>query len=561
MITDFWSNKRPAGFSETVDFQQYNSLQDVITKAFSEFGERPAFTCLGKTVTYGEVDRLSLAFATWLQNHTSLKPGDAFAIQLPNLLQYPVAVYGALRAGLVLVNTNPLYTLTELKHQLVDSGAKAIICLEAGLELVAEASAEAQVEQVITTGALDLVAGFSAGTGKVVDGLVVTTLGEVLSAENPQPYITPEASSQSSLCLLQYTGGTTGVAKGAMLTHGNIIANVVQMCDGVYQEVNDAGELLIKPGEQVVVAPLPLYHIYSFTMNLMLYPSRGDHTILIPNPRDIDQFIDAIQPFPFTLLVGLNTLFAGLMAHPRFKECDFSRFSMTLSGGTALQLDIARRWEAMTGSPVIEGFGLTETSPIVCSGPLGEGRVKPGSVGMPVPATELKTVREDGTTAGVNEPGELCVRGPQVMAGYWQRPEATAEVIDTEGWFHTGDVAVIDEAGYVSIVDRLKDMILVSGFNVYPNEVENVASHCPGVQLCAAIGVPDDKTGEAVRLFVVRSDAALTEETVIQHCRQHLTGYKIPHQIVFRDSLPMTAVGKVLRKELRKEAQEVAEAL
>ncbi len=552
MKTEFWSDKRAPGVPNSVDTGKYASLLEVAENAFEKFTDKPAFTCLGKTLSYGDVEALSRSFAAWLQNHTELKAGDAIAIQLPNLLQYPVVAYAAIRAGLIIVNTNPLYTLTELSHQLKDSGAKAVVCLSSNLDNIYKATVGSQVGQVIATGALDLVA----PQGESVDaaGAVPTTsLTEALEKGAAATYARPAARTQSDLAMLQYTGGTTGVAKGAMLTQGNIIANIIQYNDGIYNEQKADGTLLVPGGEQIVVAPLPIYHIYSFTMNLMVYPSRGDHSILIPNPRDMDQFIAAIQPYQFTMLVGLNTLFIGLMSHPKFAECDFSKLALTLSGGTALKSEVGRKWEEFTGSKVIEGYGLTETSPVVSAGPLGDMSVA-GTVGQPAPNTQIKTVDADGNETPVGERGELCVRGPQVMAGYWQRPDATDEVIDADGWFHTGDVAIIDDNGCIRIVDRLKDMVLVSGFNVYPNEIEDVVAKCDGVVSCAVIGVPDEASGEAVRLYVIPRDEQLTEAVLKDWCRQHLTGYKIPKQIIFRETLPMTAVGKVLRKDLRAEA-------
>ncbi|MGI9277447.1 MAG: AMP-binding protein [Endozoicomonas sp.] len=560
MTIDFWDGKRPPGVPSSINLGRYTSLLEVIETSFEQFQDKDAFTCLGKTLTFAEMDALSLKLSAWLQNHTNLKPGDAIAIQLPNLLQYPVAAYAAIRAGLVIVNTNPLYTLTELKHQLNDSEAKAVICLDGNLETVLQASGGSQVEQIITTGPVDLITDSQVNQEPTASGgITVTPLLNALEQGQTAPYSRPPAANQNSLAMLQYTGGTTGVAKGAMLTHGNIIANIVQY-ESIYKEQDSDGNVLVPAGKQVVVAPLPIYHIYSFTMCLMVYPSRGDHSILIPNPRDMDQFVAAIKPFRFTLLVGLNTLFIGLMAHPDFARCDFSSLRLTLSGGTALKQDVYQRWKEFTGCPALEGYGLTETSPVVSVSPFGEG-ARIGTVGIPVPGTEIKTVHPDGTQTRQGEPGELCVRGPQVMAGYWKRPEATAEVIDQEGWFHTGDVAEIDPDGHIRIVDRLKDVILVSGFNVYPNEIEDVVSLCNAVQSCAVIGVPDDKTGEAVRLYVVSSDESLTQEKILEHCRQHLTAYKLPRQLLFRQSLPLTAVGKVLRKDLKKEAEaELAEA-
>ncbi|GAA5442219.1 long-chain-fatty-acid--CoA ligase [Microbulbifer sp. NBRC 101763] len=537
------------------------SILDVFKGACAKFGDRPAFTCLGRTLTIGDIDTLSAKFASYLQNHTNLKPGDRIAVQLPNVLQYPVVVFGALRAGLVVVNTNPLYTQRELKHQLNDSGAKALIVLANIADTASAVVAETGVEEVIVTEIADLHSPLKRtlinSVAKYIKKMVPefsfanqVSFREVMTLGAQQPQQDAERTPDD-IAVLQYTGGTTGVAKGAMLTNRNLVANM--------EQVREAFGSGMKEGEEYYIAPLPLYHIYAFTIHCMCLFSTGNHSLLIPNPRDIPGFVKMLKGQRFTGFVGLNTLFNGLMRNKEFAELDFSKLHSTASGGMALTRDTAKRWEEMTGCVVMEGYGMTETSPVVSFNPT-DG-VQLGTVGIPVPGTEVKVVDENGNDLPNNSPGELCVRGPQVMKGYWQRPEATADTIDSEGWLNTGDMAVIQDDGYIKIVDRKKDMIIVSGFNVYPNEIEDVVSAHPKVTEAAAIGVPDEKSGEQVKLFVVKADSSLTEDEVIAFCRENMTAYKVPKQVEFREDLPKTNVGKILRRELRDEELKKLEAV
>ena len=563
MESSFWNDKRPAGIEPEINPDEHGNLLSVINQIFTQYADRPAFTGIGHTLSFAEIDRYSERFASYLQNHTSLKPGDRIAIQMPNLLQYPIVAYGAIRAGLVIVNTNPLYTAREMKHQFIDSGAKALVFMENFGHMVEEVVGQTDIEHLIVTRVADMmpapkrqVINFLA---KHVKKMVVPfylpdamPLLNALKKGAAATYAKPPEMDSEAAAVLQYTGGTTGVAKGAELTQRNLLANMHQAKTHLSQHGAD-GKPIIQMGSEILIAPLPLYHIYAFTVHLLCMPYMGNQSILIANPRDTSTFIKFIKPWKFTSFIGLNTLFVSLMNHPKFKECDFSGLKLTLSGGTALQHSTGERWLEETGCVISEAYGLTECSPAVTINPAQE-YAQPGTVGLPVPSTELKVVGEDGVESAIGERGELCVRGPQVMKGYWGRPDATAEVFDSEGWLKTGDVAIIQEDGFVRIVDRIKDLILVSGFNVYPNEIEDIVVDHPKVENCATIGVPHETTGEAVKLFVIRSDDSLTDKELIDWCRQHMTAYKIPRQIEFRTELPMTPVGKVLRKELRETA-------
>ncbi|AOS97631.1 Long-chain-fatty-acid--CoA ligase [Microbulbifer aggregans] len=537
------------------------SIIDVFSDACAKFGDRPAFTCLGHTLSISDIDKLSGRFASYLQNHTNLKPGDRIAVQLPNVLQYPVVVFGAMRAGLVVVNTNPLYTRRELKHQLNDSGAKALVVLANIADTASQVIEETGVETVIVSEIADLHSPLKRtlinSVAKYIKKMVPefsfrnqVNFRDAMGLGGKAPHQDVKRSPED-VAVLQYTGGTTGVAKGAMLTNRNLVANMEQ----VREALGDS----IKEGEEIYIAPLPLYHIYAFTIHCMSLFATGNHSILIPNPRDIPAFVKTLKGIRFTGFVGLNTLFNGLMRNPDFAELDFSKLHTTASGGMALTRDTAKRWEEMTGCVVTEGYGMTETSPVVSFNPAEA--VQLGTVGKAVPATEVKVIDENGNDLPNNTPGELCVRGPQVMKGYWQREEATAETIDSEGWLKTGDMAVIQDDGYIKIVDRKKDMIIVSGFNVYPNEIEDVVSAHDKVTEAAAIGIPDEKSGEMVKLFVVKADDSLSEEELIAFCRDNMTAYKVPKQVEFRDELPKTNVGKILRRELRDEEMKKIEAL
>lgn len=528
------------------------TILDVFLTASREHADKTAFTCMEQTLTFADIERLSGQFASYLQNHTNLNAGDRVAVQLPNILQYPVVVFGILRAGMVLVNTNPLYTAREVKHQLNDSGAKALVVLSNIADTASKVIAETKVEQVIVTNIGDMHGTVKRllinNVAKYVKKLVPefsfansTSLLKALSL-GASGQLTPVVRQLDDVAVLQYTGGTTGVAKGAMLTQGNIVSNMRQVEASMGYDGDKA---------EIFIAPLPLYHVYAFTLHCMMIYSVGGHNVLIPNPRDLPSFVKAMAPHKFTGFCGLNTLFNGLCHNEEFKRLDFSSLETTASGGMALTSDVADLWKSVTGCTVSEGFGMTETSPVVSMNTPDDIRI--GTVGRPVANTEVRVIDEEGNVLPADTAGELMVRGPQVMKGYWQRPEATAEVLSEDGWLNTGDMAVIQNDGFIRIVDRKKDMIIVSGFNVYPNEIEAEVCKHPMVLEAAAIGVEDAKSGEAVKLFVVKSDPALTDADLKSFCRENLTAYKIPRVIVFRDDLPKSNVGKILRRELKEE--------
>ncbi len=559
MQPDFWNDKRPAGLVTGVDVHAYKSVVEVFERSCHKFADRPAFSNMGVTLTYAELDRYSASFAAWLQQHTELKPGDRIAVQMPNLLQYPIAVFGALRAGLIVVNTNPLYTAREMRHQFKDSGARALVYLNMFGKLVQEVLPDTDIQYLIEVKMGDMQ---STAKGWLINTIVDKVKKLVPAYHLPQATrfkaalslgrgheLNPVTLQLSDVAVLQYTGGTTGLAKGAMLSHGNLVANMQQVHACMSQHGSD-GNPVFQEGKEIMIAPLPLYHIYAFTANCMCMMVSGNHNILITNPRDIGGFIKELGKWRFTAMIGLNTLFVALMNHPDFKSLDFSSLKSTNSGGTALVKATAERWKEITGCGIVEGYGLTETSPVASANPYGE-LARLGTVGIPVPGTLMKVIDDDGNELPLGERGELCVKGPQVMLGYWQRPEATAEALDAEGWFKTGDIAVIEADGFVSIVDRKKDLIIVSGFNVYPNEIEDVVMGHPGVANCAVIGVPDERSGEAVKLFVVPREGGVSVEELKLFCKENFTGYKQPKHIVIRESLPMTPVGKILRRELR----------
>jgi len=559
MQADFWNDKRPAGVPSTIDIHAYTSVVEVFERSCKRFADRPAFSNLGKTLTYAELDRLSAAFAAWLQQHTGLVPGDRIAVQMPNVLQYPIAVFGALRAGLIVVNTNPLYTEREMRHQFKDSGARALVYLNMFGKRVQEVLPDTSIEYLIEAKMGDLL---PTAKGWLINTVVDKVKKMVPAYHLPQAIAfkqvlrdgralshKPVVLSLDDIAVLQYTGGTTGLAKGAMLTHGNLVANMLQVLACFSQHGPD-GQKLIKEGQEVMIAPLPLYHIYAFTANCMCMMVTGNHNVLITNPRDIPAFIKELGKWRFSALLGLNTLFVALMDHPGFRQLDFSALKVTNSGGTALVKATAERWESLTGCRIVEGYGLTETSPVASTNPYGQ-LARLGTVGIPVADTAFKVIDDDGNELPLGERGELCIKGPQVMKGYWQQPEATAQCLDAQGWFKTGDIAVIDPDGFTRIVDRKKDMIIVSGFNVYPNEIEDVIMGHPQVANCAAIGVPDERSGEAVKLFVVAREGGLSVDELKAYCKANFTGYKVPKHIVLRESLPMTPVGKILRRELR----------
>jgi long-chain acyl-CoA synthetase len=559
MQPDFWNDKRPAGVPLDIDMGEFKSVIEVFERSCKKFADRPAFSNMGVTLTYAELERYSAAFAGYLQAHTDLVPGDRIAVQMPNVLQYPIAVFGALRAGLIVVNTNPLYTAREMRHQFKDSGARALVYLNMFGQKVQEVLPDTDLQYLIEAKMGDLM---PTAKGWLVNTVVSKVKKMVPAYSLPQAIslktalrmgrglgIKPLKVGLDDIAVLQYTGGTTGLAKGAMLTHGNLVANMQQV-RACLAQLGPDGQPLLREGQEVMVAPLPLYHIYAFTANCMCMMVSGNHNVLITNPRDIAGFIKELKNWRFSALLGLNTLFVALMDHPDFKTLDFSSLKLTNSGGTALVKATAERWEQLTGCRITEGYGLTETSPVACTNPYGD-QSRLGTVGLPVPGTLLKVIDDEGVEQPMGERGELCIKGPQIMKGYWQKPEATAEVLDAEGWFKSGDIAVIDPDGFVRIVDRKKDMIIVSGFNVYPNEIEDVVMAHPKVANCAVIGVPDERSGEAVKLFVVARETGVSLEELKAYCKENFTAYKVPKHIVLRESLPMTPVGKILRRELR----------
>jgi long-chain acyl-CoA synthetase len=556
MVMDFeqfYQDKYPAGVPREVDLSKYQSMVDVFEQSVKKFADRPAFSAVGATLTYRDLDLQSRNFAAWLQNKTDLKPGDRIAVQMPNVSQYPVVVFGAMRAGLIVVNTNPLYTAREMEHQFNDSGAKALVVLANMAEKAEKVLPQTGIEHVIVSEIADM---HSPIKRRLMNAVVrhvkkmvppfnlprAHKLPAVLSAGAREKF-TPLECKQDDIAVLQYTGGTTGVAKGAMLTHGNLVANLLQT--GLMMEDR------VIEGREVVIAPLPLYHIYSFTLNCGLMLEAGAHNVLIPNPRDIPGFVKELKKHKFTSFLGLNTLFVALCNNEEFQDLDFSSLKLTSSGGMALTIDTARMWQRVTGCEICEGFGMTETSPVVTFNP--HSAIQVGTIGLPIPSTRVKTVDEEGNETPLGEPGELCVKGPQVMRGYWQRPEDTRKSFTEDGYFRTGDIALIQEDGYIRIVDRKKDMIIVSGFNVFPNEIEDVVSSHPKVVECAAVGVPDARSGEAVKVYLVPTAEGVTANELTEFCRERLTAYKVPRQFEFRDELPKTNVGKILRRELRDE--------
>lgn len=545
-----WLKNYEQGIAEEIDPDRCASLMHVFEKSVSKYGDKTAFVNMGKSITFNELDEQSTHFAAYLQKQ-GLKKGDAVAIMMPNLLQYPIAMFGVLRAGLVVVNVNPMYTNRELKHQLNDSGAKAIVIVENFAHTLAEVVAETPVDLIITTRIGDMLGAPKRWLVNFVIKYVKKMVPEfslpdtksfltALSEGERSDYQRPELNGDD-LAFLQYTGGTTGVSKGAMLTHRNMVANL--------EQVSGLLELVITECKDMIVTALPLYHIFALTANCLTFMKYGCANLLITNPRDMPGFVKELSNNPFTIITGVNTLFNGLLNTPGFKDLDFSKFKLALGGGAAVQKPVAERWVDVTGVVLLEGYGLTECSPVVCVNPPTLKEYK-GAIGIPVPSTDIRLVDDDGNEVSMGESGEMYVRGPQVMKGYLNRPKATAEILQ-DGWLATGDVARCDDDGYFYIVDRKKDMILVSGFNVFPNEIEEVAVMMDEVVEAAAVGVPHEVSGEVVKLFVVKKDAALNEEQVKEHCRKHLTGYKVPKMIEFRDELPKTNVGKILRRELR----------
>lgn len=545
-----WIKQYQDGVPAEIDPNRYASLVDVIEQSLAQFTDTVAYLNMGAQLTYKELDEQSLKFATALQQD-GFKKGDAIAVMMPNLLQYPVAILGILRAGMTVVNVNPLYTARELEHQLTDANVKAIVIVENFACTLASVIANTNVEQVYLTQLGDMLPKLK---GWIVNTVVkhVKKMVPDFKLEGTKNFVSAVKQADArqfvrqtvvgdDIAFLQYTGGTTGVSKGAMLTHRNMVANLEQ-ASGVI------GPVLTNEAEMVVTA-LPLYHIFALTANCLTFMKFGATNLLITNPRDMPAFVKELSKYPFTVLTGVNTLFNGLLNTPGFDKLNFSKFRVTLGGGMAVQAPVAERWQDVTGHPLLEAYGLTECAPAVTINPMNLESYS-GSIGVPVPSTDVKLVDVDGNIAADGEAGELYVRGPQVMKGYLNRPEATDEVIK-DGWFATGDIATIDDKGFLYIVDRKKDMILVSGFNVYPNEIEEVAAMCDKVLEVGAVGVPHAESGEQVKLFVVKKDQSLTEAELIAHCRQNLTGYKVPKQVAFIDEMPKSNVGKILRRELR----------
>ncbi|MBL8252027.1 MAG: long-chain-fatty-acid--CoA ligase [Candidatus Competibacter sp.] len=548
-----WLKEYPPGVPAEIDLNEFTSVKDILEKSCQRFADSPAYSNMGVTLRYRDIDRLSRDFAAFLQG-LGLDKRDRVAIMMPNVLQYPVALFGVLRAGMVVVNVNPLYTPRELEHQLNDSGAAVIVIVENFAHTLQQVLDKTMVKTVVMTQLGDL---FPFPKRTLVNFVVKYLKKRVPAWKIPTtvPFrralragagqtLTDVPLNRNDLAFLQYTGGTTGVSKGAMLTHGNLVANL--------QQASAWLSSVSIPGKEIIVTALPLYHIFSLTVNGLTFMKAGGHNVLITNPRDMPGFVKELGKIRFTAITGVNTLFNGLLGTPGFDRLDFGALKLSMAGGMAVQRAVAENWRQVTGTPLIEGYGLTETSPLVTGNPLAVKEYN-GSIGLPLPSTELSIRDDEDRELGIgqDQAGEICIRGPQVMRGYWNRPEETAKIMTHDGFLRTGDVGYVDERGYVRIVDRKKDMILVSGFNVYPNEIEDVVALHPGVLEVAAVGVPDERSGEVVKIVVVRKDPALSAEALIDHCRQHLTGYKVPRRIEFRTELPKSNVGKILRRLLR----------
>ena len=547
-----WLKSYPPGVPADVDPSEFSSLVEVFDRSAREFAARPAFHSMGRTITYAELERLSRDFGAWLQAK-GLAKGSRVAIMLPNCLQYPVAMFGTLRAGCTVVNVNPLYTSRELEHQLRDSGAEAIVILENFAAVLQQVRSRTSLKHIVVTSLGELL-----GLKGVVVNLVVRKLKKMVPAYDLPDAIAFKAAlaegagkalstpvlRHEDIAFLQYTGGTTGVSKGAMLLHRNVIAALLQ-----YRAWLGPAIGVERP---VIITALPLYHIFSLTVNCLVMMFVGGENVLITNPRDIAGFVKELAKHKYSMITGVNTLFNALLNHPDFAKLDFSHLRLALGGGMAVQKAVAERWKQVTGTALIEGYGLTETAPSATANPLNLTEYT-GSIGVPMSSTEVELRDDANRSVPPGQPGEICIRGPQVMKGYWQRPDETAKVLGPDGFLYTGDIGVMDEKGFIRIVDRKKDMILVSGFNVYPNEIEQVVATHPGVLECAVIGVPDEHSGEVPKVYVVRKDPQLTEQDVLEHCRKELTGYKRPKYVEFRSELPKTNVGKILRRALREE--------
>ncbi len=548
----FWLKNYPSGVNPDVDVNSYSSINALFDECVHKFRDHTAFTNMGSELTFEDLNFLSADFASFLQNTAGLKPGDRVAIQMPNVLQYPIALFGALRAGLVVVNTNPLYTARELKHQLVDSGAKAIVVFANSAHILEDVLRETPVETVVVTEVGDML-GFPKSW--IVNSIVKYAKKMVPEYHFAKSYsflealdlggenaFRPIARTHDDLAFLQYTGGTTGVAKGAMLTHKNVLANMLQIVEWMRP--------LLREGHETAILALPLYHIFSLTVNGLAILYYGGNNVMITNPRDIGGFVKTLKKTHFTVFTGLNTLFNALMNHADFTSIDFKQLKISVAGGMALQTVVAERWMNLTKTKIVEGYGLTETSPVATCNPI-DGTDRVGTIGLPLPSTEIQLQNDQGRPVELGQPGEICIRGPQVMKGYWKNPEATSDMINPDGWLKSGDVGVMDKDGFTKIVDRKKDMILVSGFNVYPNEIEDVLASHPKVLEAAVVGIPDPHSTEVVKAFVVAKDPTLTEEELDRYCRENLTAYKIPKVYEFRTELPKSNVGKILRRELR----------
>ncbi|MDO8787652.1 MAG: long-chain-fatty-acid--CoA ligase [Sulfuritalea sp.] len=548
-----WLKHYPAGVPAEIDLDEFRSIGDLFARSVKLYGPRKAYINMDKAITYAELDRLSAAFGSYCQSVLKLPKGARIALMMPNLLQYPVCLYGALRAGYTVVNCNPLYTERELEHQLKDSGAEAIVIVENFAHVLENVIARTPIKHVLVTQLGDMLD----FPKRLIVNVVIKYVKKMVPAwklpiaiqlsdaltKGARSPLQPVEVGHDDLAFLQYTGGTTGVSKGAMLTHRNIIANLQQAHAWIAPFLRE---------EEIIITALPLYHIFALTANCLTFFKIGATNVLITNPRDIPGFIKEIGKYKFSTITGVNTLFNAMVNNPDFAKLDLSQLHLTLGGGMAVQRAVAERWKQITGATLIEAYGLTETSPAATMNPIDIIEYN-GTIGLPISSTEVAIRDDDGKDLALGERGELCIRGPQVMKGYWNRPEETAKVIMADGFLRTGDVAIMDSSGYVKIVDRKKDMILVSGFNVYPNEIEDVLAMHPGVLESAAVGVPDPKTGEAVKIYVVKKDPNLTEAALLEHCRANLTAYKVPRQIAFRNDLPKTNVGKILRRELRDE--------
>ena len=553
-MTKIWHKGYDAGVPYEINPNEYSSINDVLEVGFTKFKNLPAFHNMGTTLTYEQIDLLSRKFASYLQNDLHLQKGDRVAIMMPNILQYPIALFGALRAGMVAVNVNPLYTPRELEHQLKDAGCKAIVIFANSASVLEKILPNTPVKTVILTEIGDLL---KFPKNYIVNFVIKNVKKMVPSYNIPNAINFKDCLAQGDeskfkkadvklddTAFLQYTGGTTGVAKGAVLTHKNIVSNMVQARAWIKNLITD--------GKEIIITPLPLYHIFSLTANCFIFNSVGALNVLITNPRDIPGFVKELKNWKFTAITGVNTLFNGLLNNEEFRKLDFSHLKVSLGGGMAVQKAVADKWKQVTGRPLIEAYGLTETSPAACINPMTLKDYN-GLIGLPLPSTEIEIKDDNGNTLPLGEIGEICIKGPQVMAGYYNRPDETAKVMTQDGFFKTGDLGFMNEQGYSKIVDRKKDMILVSGFNVYPNELEDVIGQHPKVLECAAIGIPDEKSGEVVKVFIVKKDDSLTQDEVMKFCREHLTSYKIPKTIEFRKDLPKSNVGKILRKDLRAE--------